>query len=155
MIKVVSGEELSSNPNIFSELVTEILRLLPRQLRYGQEGIDLLGLLLAPQVLQRDVLQSGHEVSGEVPTGGAVDEIPLLRVDLPAVGLLGQLGLRHGPGGQTVERRDLTNLLSPVPDTEVCYDSYEGVLVEGVSADYQDQLLTVLGLGEDVPVVSA
>ena len=154
MIKVVSGEELASNPNIFSELVTEILRLFPRQLRYGQEGIDLLRFLLAPQVLQRDVRESGHEDRGEVPGGGAVDEVPLLGVDLPAVGLLGQFGLRHGPGGQSVERRDLTNLLSPVPDTEVCYNSYEGVLVEGVPADYQHQLLPVSGPSEDVPVVS-
>ena len=63
--------------NILTKLVAEILRLLPGQLRHRQEGVDLLRLLLAPQVLQGDVGES-DEVRGEVPDGGAVDQVPLL-----------------------------------------------------------------------------
>ena len=96
MIKVLFTVELSSNVNIRSKLVTQILRLLPGQFWHGQEGVDPLLILPAPQVLHGN-LGLSDKGGGEVPDGGAVDKVPLLCVHLPAAGLLSQLLLRHGP----------------------------------------------------------
>ena len=103
MIKILSVCELPSNVNIFTKLVAEIKGLLPGQFGYGHERVDLLCLLLTPQVLQRDV-SHGDELGREVPVGVGVDEVPLLGVDLSAAGLLSHLLLRHHPGQQTIER---------------------------------------------------
>ena len=98
MIKVLLTVELSSNVDIFTKLVTEIQGLLLRQFRNRQEGVDLIGFHLAPHLLQGD-LNHGDELPGrDVPVGGAVDEVPLLGVDLSATRLLFQLYLRHCPG---------------------------------------------------------
>ena len=50
VIKVVFSEELPSNVNIFSKLLAELNGVLHGQLWYGQEDVDLLCLLGAPQV---------------------------------------------------------------------------------------------------------
>ena len=97
VIEVLFTVELSSNVNIFTELVTEILRILLRQFRNRQKGVDLIISLLAPHLLQGDV-NHGDERRRDVPDGGAVDEVPLLGVDLTAACLLSQLSLRHRPG---------------------------------------------------------
>ena len=96
MIKVIFVENLSSNVNIISKLMAEVQSLRLGKLRYGQERVDILRLLLAPEVLGGNVHQS-DEVGGEVPAGGVVDHVPLLGVDLPAVCLNCQLCLRHRP----------------------------------------------------------
>ena len=97
VIEVLFTVEVSSNVNIFTELVTEILRILLRQFRNRQKGVDLIISLLAPHLLQGDV-NHGDERRRDVPDGGAVDEVPLLGVDLSTTGLLSQLSLRHRPG---------------------------------------------------------
>ena len=97
LVKVLFTVELSSNVNLRSKLVTEILRLLPRQFWNRQEGVDPLCSLLTLQVLHGNI-NHGNEVRRDVPGGGAVDEVPLLGVDLTAACLLSQLSLRHRPG---------------------------------------------------------
>ena len=77
--------------------MTEVLRLLPRQLWYREEGVDLLIFLLTPHLLQGDH-DPGDELGREVPGGGLVDEVPLLGVDLSTAGFPSQLFLRHRPG---------------------------------------------------------
>ena len=97
MVKVLFTVELASNVNLRSKLMTEIHGLLLGQSWYRQEGVDLLCFLLTLQVFQGDVNQ-GDELGRDVPGGGAVDEVPLLGVDLSTAGLLSQLSLRHRPG---------------------------------------------------------
>ena len=97
MIKVLFVAELPGNVNILTKLVAEVHGLFPCQFWYGQECVDLLCFLLAPQVLQRNV-SHGDQLSREVPVGAGVDEVPLLGVDLSAAGLLSHLLLRHRPG---------------------------------------------------------
>ena len=84
MIKVLFTVELAGNVNIFTKLAAEIQGLLLRQFRNREEGIDLIGFLVAPHLLQGDV-DHGDELGREVPLGVGVDEVPLLRIDLSAV----------------------------------------------------------------------
>ena len=137
MIKVLSTVELSSNVKIFTKLVTEIHGLLLRQFRNRQEGVDLLCFLLTPHLLQGDV-NLGDELGREVPGGGAVDEVPLLGVDLSTAGLLSQLSLRHRPA--QYNNNQLDNQFLPAPDIYICYGSYEGIFIKGISAQYYSQL---------------
>ena len=141
MIKVLFTVELSGNVNIFTKLVTEIQRLLPRHLWYRQKGVDPLCCLLAPQLLQWDV-NHGDELGREVPPGGLVDEVPLLGVDLSTAGLLSQLSLRHRPDQYNPEElfRDQAPPALPAPDVYICYGPYEGVFIKGISAQYYSQL---------------
>ena len=155
MIKVLNIKELPSNMNILPKLVAEIQGLLPGKLRDGEEGVDLLCLLLASQVLQGD-LSLSDEGGSEVPDGLTVDEVPLLGVDLPAAGLLPQLLLRHHPRRQEKDHLLLppqVDHVIPAPHVDVCHGSYEGVPIKGIPPNYQHQFLSLSRSSDDIPVV--
>ena len=137
VVKVLFTVELPSNMNIFTKLVTEILRLLPGQFWYRQEGVDLLCSLQALHLLQGD-LDPGDELGREVPGGGLVDEVPLLGVDLGTAGLLSQLSLRHRPGQYNNQHiKDISrDQILPAPDVYIRYGPYVGVFIKRISAQY-------------------